>query len=75
VCDSYNTDSCTAVCRHGHVEAVTVLLNEGSCSPNVSDDNGSTPLHLAAEHGRVYTVELLLSHQEIDVVCLTLSHS
>jgi len=60
-----------AICvlrRHGHIEAVTILLNDGSCSPNVTNDNGSTPLHLAAQHGKVYVVELLLTHQELDVV-------
>jgi len=56
------------VSRHGHIKAVTVLLSEGSCSPNVTDDSGSTPLHLAAQHGRVYVIELLISHQELDVV-------
>jgi len=55
-------------CRHGQITAVTVLLNEGSCSPNVTNDNGSTPLHLAAQHGQVYVIELLLSHKELDVV-------
>jgi len=61
-------------CRHGHIEAAAALLNEGSCSPNVTNDNGSTPLHIAAQHGNVYVVELLLSHQELDVVrCLMLS--
>lgn len=54
--------------RHGHIEAAAALLNEGSCSPNVTNDNGSTPLHIAAQHGNVYVVELLLSHQELDVV-------
>ena len=60
--------------RHGHIRAVTVLLNfERGCSPNVTNDDGSTPLHLAAEHGMVYVVELLLSHKEVDVVsCPTL---
>jgi len=56
------------LCRHGHIKAVTVLLNEGSCPPNVTNDNGSTALHLAAEHGMVYVVELLLTHQAVDVV-------
>jgi len=56
------------LCRHGHIKAVTVLMNEGSCSPNVTNDNGSTPLHLAAQHGNVYVVELLLDNQELDVV-------
>jgi len=54
--------------RHGHIEAVAVLLSEGACSPNVTNDNLSTPLHLAAENGMVSVVELLLSHQEADVV-------
>ena len=54
--------------RHGHITAVAVLLNDGACSPNVTNDDGSTPLHLAAEHGMVYVVELLLSLQEVDVV-------
>ena len=54
--------------RHGHIKAVTVLLNEGNSSPNVLNGNSATPLHLAAQHGKVYVVELLLSHQDMDVV-------
>jgi ankyrin repeat protein len=53
---------------YGHLKAITVLLNESNCSPNVVNDNGSTPLHLAALQGKFYVVELLLSHQDIDVV-------
>ena len=56
------------VCRHGHINAVTMLLNEGSCSPNLTNDDGCTPLHIAAQHGQVYVVELLLTHQELDLV-------
>lgn len=43
-------------------------MNRGNCPPNVVDENGSTPLHIAASQGKAYIVELLLLHQDIDVV-------
>ena len=55
-------------CRYGHLEAITVLLNEGECSPNITTDTGSSPLHFAAANGHPYVVELLLNHPDIDVV-------
>ena len=45
-----------------------MLLNEGECSPNLRNGNGCTPLHMAAEKGKVYVIELLLNHPDIDVV-------
>ena len=54
--------------RYGHLEVISVLLNDGGCSPNLTNNNGSTPLHIAARNGRVYVIELLLNHPEIDVV-------
>lgn len=57
--------------RNGHINAVSVLLNLGQCSPNLVNDSGCTPLHLAASQGKAYIVELLLSHQDTDVVSYT----
>ena len=45
-----------------------MLLNEGECSPNITTDTGSSPLHFAAANGHPYVVELLLNHPDIDVV-------
>jgi ankyrin repeat protein len=44
----------------GDVEKVTRLLNEGH-QPNVFDELGKTPLHYAAEHGRLNIMRLLLA--------------
>ena len=56
--------------RYGHLEALQVLLNEGECSPNVRNAKGCTPLHVAAKNGKVYVIELLLNHPEVDVVSI-----
>ncbi len=64
VCTTTSRDPC----RYGHVEAITVLLNDGECSPNLTTDTGSSPLHFAAANGHPYVVELLLNHPDIDVV-------
>ncbi|ELT97767.1 hypothetical protein CAPTEDRAFT_226695 [Capitella teleta] len=51
----------------GHLEAMEVLLTKGKCDPNITNDNGSTPLHLAASKGRCYVVELLLNFKDINL--------
>jgi ankyrin repeat protein len=43
------------------------LLSNGA-NPNVADQNGATPLHVAAYYSKdVDIVELLLNHQDVDV--------
>ena len=54
--------------RHGHVEAIKVLVAEGACSPNIENHWMSTPLHVAASNGRKQAVKLLLEHPDIHVV-------
>lgn len=49
--------------RDGDVKRVKELLAEGAI-PDVQDENGKTPLHVAAERGHENVVNLLLfSHQ------------
>ena len=60
---------------YGHLDAIGVLLNEGKASPNIANDNGSTPLHIAAVNGHHYVVELLLNHPDIQVVSSCLGKS
>ncbi|KAJ7582146.1 ankyrin repeat-containing domain protein [Mycena floridula] len=53
--------------RVGSVEFVTLLLRLPGLNPNVSDDDGCTPLHNAAGRGHVEVVALLMQHADIDV--------
>eukprot|EP00438_Fugacium_kawagutii_P021996 Skav217024 [mRNA] locus=scaffold1803:300256:303259:- [translate_table: standard] len=48
------------LCFGGHVGAAEVLL-KAKADPNVRAEDGSTPLHGAAERGHVQVVELLLA--------------
>jgi ankyrin repeat protein len=49
-----------AVAR-GNGELVSLLLQHGA-DPGAVDDNGTTPLHLAARNGSVVLVEALLAY-------------
>ncbi|KAK1805146.1 hypothetical protein P4O66_019493 [Electrophorus voltai] len=53
-------------CRHGKVEATKLLLEKGSCNPNLLNGQLSSPLHFAAGGGHSEIVQLLLQHSEID---------
>lgn len=45
----------------GNAERVKELLETGA-DPNVKDELGRTPLHLAARSGRIKVVKMLLEH-------------
>lgn len=44
----------------GHIEALTLLLNQGGANINETDDNGRTALYSAAANGHVDCVQFLL---------------
>jgi ankyrin repeat protein len=45
--------------RHGHVDAVRVLVEVGA-EVEASAADGATPLHVAANHGHVAVVKTLV---------------
>ncbi|ESO96223.1 hypothetical protein LOTGIDRAFT_174957 [Lottia gigantea] len=51
---------------YGKTDVVSVLLDLG-CSPNVSNNNGYTPLHMAAQKGYPLVAKSLLLHRGINV--------
>ncbi|XP_038073130.1 krev interaction trapped protein 1-like [Patiria miniata] len=53
-------------CWNGHADAVRALLQNGRCSPNAENENGSTPLHFASFRGHAAVVQLLVTHPDID---------
>ncbi len=50
---------------HGRLDMVKLLLDCGA-NVNLQDDDGSTALMVAAEHGHVDITRLLLSHADCD---------
>lgn len=50
---------------HGNGDMVNMLLDAGA-DINIQDEDGSTALMCAAEHGRVDVIKHLLSHPECD---------
>lgn len=54
---------------HGNLDMVQMLLDAGA-DINIQDEDGSTALMCAAEHGRIDIVKLLLAQSECDS-CIT----
>jgi KN motif and ankyrin repeat domain-containing protein len=59
---------------HGKLDLANMLLEAGA-DINLQDDDGSTALMCASEHGHIEIVNLLLTHPDCDVtltdnVCL-----
>lgn len=50
---------------HGNLDMVEMLLNAGA-DINIQDEDGSTALMCAAEHGRIDIVKHLLSQTDCD---------
>ncbi|EPS26278.1 hypothetical protein POX_c04747 [Penicillium oxalicum] len=53
-------------CCSAHERIVHLLLSNGA-NVNVQNANGQTPLHIAAQHGHIGIVRLLLASKFIDV--------
>ncbi|KAJ8320852.1 hypothetical protein KUTeg_002439 [Tegillarca granosa] len=51
---------------HNNGEVIKVLLEHG-CSPNIVNNSGDSPLHIAARYGHVRVAEILLRHRDINL--------
>lgn len=51
---------------HGRMDMVELLLDSGA-DINIQDDDGSTALMCAAEHGHIDIVKFLLAQPECDL--------
>ena len=63
--EQYRSLLCTAA-QNGDAEKLRLLLQEGA-SVNMADENGQTPLSLAARYGHTECIRLLLGTTGIDV--------
>ena len=50
---------------HGRLDMVRMLMEAGA-DVNMSDEDGSTALMCASEHGHAEIVKLLLAHPDVD---------
>ena len=56
------------ICRcHDDIEVIDILIAKFYFSPTAKDDNGKTPLHIAAARGHLRTVRLLIAKHQVDV--------
>lgn len=55
-------------CWYGELEAVKILVEEASAALDVTNNAGSTPLHLAAATGHTSVVSYLLTQGDIEAV-------
>ena len=53
-------------CGHGRRDTVRLLLLNG-CLVDAQDEEGSTALMCAAEHGHIEIVKLLIQHPDINL--------
>ena len=70
--DSTNIDSklLHQVCEHGSVESADMLLTEFNLDPSsVLDEQGNTPLHIAALYGHKEMVLLLINKYNCSINC------
>eukprot|EP00759_Apiculatamorpha_spiralis_P005104 PhF_6_TR13028/c1_g3_i16/m.20670 len=49
-------------CTFGHTDVVQAILDNAPCTIKYVDKHGRTPLHIAAMHGHVCLIRLLLKH-------------
>lgn len=59
---------------HGRLDMTKLLLNAGAAI-NIQDEDGSTALMCAAEHGHIELVKLLLSQPDCDTTILDIDGS
>jgi ankyrin repeat protein len=56
----------TVACKAGHLDMMKLLHDELGLNPDVPDDTGETPLHVAARAGRLELVKYLMSLPDVD---------
>ena len=62
-------------CQHGYYELAEHLITNCKCDPNVTNDKGELPLHIAVAQSHPKITELLASPKNINCKCIKTSDS
>ena len=65
--DKYQKTQVHRLAEHGRHDELASLIAKRFCDPNLVDDEGNTPLHLACKIRHSQCVQVLLASEKIDV--------